>query len=201
MSAYKVLNLYSGIGGNRKMWGNVDVVSVEIDSEIAKVYQSLFPNDKVVVGDAHKFLEEHYQEFDFIWSSPPCPTHGQYRYNVGFRAKGYRAVYPDMKLYEEIIFLKYYFSGKWIVENVMPYYEPLIKPTAILQRHLIWSNFDIPLVDFANDGIRSKNKISDYIDAPDISNTHIKNKRQVLRNCVFPELGNYIFQQARLQNA
>ena len=31
-----------------------------------------------------------------------------------------------MKLYEEIIFLDNYFKGKYVVENVIPYYEPLI---------------------------------------------------------------------------
>ena len=31
-----------------------------------------------------------------------------------------------MKLYQEIIFLEYYYKGKWIVENVIPFYEPII---------------------------------------------------------------------------
>lgn len=191
----RILNLYAGIGGNRKLWKDVNVTAVEIDSNIAAVYSQLYPSDEVVIGDAHAYLQEHYQEFDFIWSSPPCPTHGQYRYNVGFSAKGYKALFPDMKLYEEIIFLQYYFKGKWIVENVKPYYEPLIKPTAQLQRHLIWSNFNIPYADFSTTHIRSKNKISDY-DFADLTNTGIKNKRQVLRNCVIPELGMHVFNAA-----
>jgi DNA (cytosine-5)-methyltransferase 1 len=190
----KVLNLYAGIGGNRRLWTNCDVTAVEIEPEIAKVYQDLFPDDEVVVADAHQYLLDHHKEFDFIWSSPPCPSHGQYRYNVGYRAKGYKPLFPDMRLYEEIIFLQHYFSGKWIVENVKPYYTPLIAPTVILQRHLIWSNFDIPYADFVTTKIRSKNKISDY-DFADITKTKIKNKRQVLRNCVLPELGLHIWKQ------
>ena len=76
----KILNLYAGIGGNRKLWGDKhEVTAVEIDPEIAKIYQDFFPKDKVVVGDAHQFLLEHYKEFDFIWSSPPCPTHSRLR--------------------------------------------------------------------------------------------------------------------------
>lgn len=72
----KILNAYAGIGGNRKLWGDShDITAVEYDPKIAAIYQDLFPNDTVIVGDAHQYLLEHYQEFDFIWCSPPCPTH------------------------------------------------------------------------------------------------------------------------------
>jgi DNA (cytosine-5)-methyltransferase 1 len=187
----RVLNLYAGIGGNRKFWTNCEVTAVELDPKIADVYHSFFTNDTVIVGDAHAYLEKHFSEFDFIWSSPPCPTHGQYRYNVGFRAKGYSAVFPDMKLYEEIIFLKHYFSGLYCVENTKPYYNPLITPSVVLSRHLFWSNFEISQADFGAKHIRSKNKISDF--ETDISETSISNKRQVLRNCVDSDLGLHIF--------
>lgn len=191
----RILNLYAGIGGNRALWrSSHEVCAIESDPKIADVYQSLYPEDNMIIADAHKYLEEHYSEFDFIWSSPPCPSHGQYRYNVGVRAKGYKAVMPDMKLYAEIIFLQHYFKGKWVVENVKPYYKPLIEPTVSLQRHLIWSNFPIEAKYFEKKGLRSKNKISDYADLPDISKTSISNKRQVLRNYVKPELGLYIFE-------
>ena len=188
----RVLNLYAGIGGNRKLWENCEVAAVELDPKIAEVYRSFFPADTVVVGDAHAYLQEHFSEFDFIWSSPPCPTHGQYRYNVGFRAKGYSAVFPDMKLYEEIIFLKHYFSGLYCVENTKPYYDPLIQPSVVLSRHFFWSNFEIRKADFETKHIRSKNKISDYSNF-DIAETNISNKRQVLRNCVDSDLGLHIF--------
>ena len=36
----KVLNLYAGIGGNRKLWKDVEVTAVEINEEIAGVYKS-----------------------------------------------------------------------------------------------------------------------------------------------------------------
>ena len=140
----KVLNLYAGIGGNRKLWTDVDVTAVELNPDIAKIYQDFFPNDKVIVADAHQYLLEHYKEFDFIWSSPPCQTHSQIRYNIGFKAnRKYRkvdAVYPDMSLYQEIILLDKFFSGKWIVENTIPYYEPLIKEQKV-GGHIVWSNF------------------------------------------------------------
>jgi DNA (cytosine-5)-methyltransferase 1 len=72
----KILNLYSGIGGNRKLWGNEhEITSVEYNESIANIYKDLYPNDKVIVADAHEYLQEHFKEFDFIWTSPPCPTH------------------------------------------------------------------------------------------------------------------------------
>ena len=48
-----------------------------------------------------------------------------------------------MGLYEEIIFLDNMFSGKYVVENVIPYYEPLI-PAHKRGRHLYWTNFNLP---------------------------------------------------------
>lgn len=190
----KILNLYSGIGGNRKMWGNVHkVTSVERDENIGKTYRRIFGNDTLIIGDAHQYLLDHFSEFDFIWSSPPCPSHGQYRHNVGVLAKGYKPIFPDMKLYEEIIFLQNYFKGKWVVENVRPYYTPLINPTSVIGRHLFWSNFDIPLFECSAKNIRSKNKISDYASLGfDLSDSGIKNKRQVLRNCVDSKLAMHI---------
>lgn len=72
----KILNLYAGIGGNRQFWGNEHkITAVELIPEIAEVYQRRFPND-IIIGDATKFLEKNYKEFDFIWASPPCQSHG-----------------------------------------------------------------------------------------------------------------------------
>ena len=119
----KVLNLYAGIGGNRKLWSDCDVTAVEIDEETAKVYQDYFPDDSVIVGDAHQYLLDHYMEFDFIWTSPPCPTHS--KINTMANANGKRKVkYPDMKLYQEIVHLQHWFDGDYVVENVVPYYPP-----------------------------------------------------------------------------
>jgi DNA (cytosine-5)-methyltransferase 1 len=85
----KVLNLYSGIGGNRKLWQDVEVTAVEHNPDIARIYKDFFPKDTVIVGDAHEWLLKHYSEFDFIWTSPPCPTHSQFRYRCGFLKKSY----------------------------------------------------------------------------------------------------------------
>jgi DNA (cytosine-5)-methyltransferase 1 len=193
----KILNLYAGIGGNRKLWGdNHEITAVEYDADIAKIYSDLYPGDNMIVSDAHDYLLQHYKEFDFIWSSPPCQSHSRIRQLISVNHRGVPAVYADMKLYQEIIFLQYNFKGKWIVENVRPYYEPLIKPTTQLHRHLIWANFDIPQMEFEkynmrNMGIGELSKMAEV----DLTAYKLTNKRQVLRNCVLPELGLQVFNQ------
>ena len=52
-------------------------------------------------------------------------------------------MFPDMKLFEEILFLQYNFKGKYVVENVIPFYEPLIAAKK-RGRHLYWTNFNLP---------------------------------------------------------
>lgn len=190
----KILNLYSGIGGNRKLWGGEhEVTAVEMDESIAAVYNDLFPNDKLIIGDAHQYLLDHYQEFDFIWTSPPCQTHSSFRQNIGVRFRGSKPVYPDMKLYQEIIFLQHNFKGRYVVENVRPYYKPLIAPDIELDRHYFWSNMFIFSTEFERPKLRSA-QIPDLEEALgfDLSGYKLPNKRQVLRNCVLPSVGKYI---------
>lgn len=198
----KILNLYSGIGGNRKLWENCEVTAVEYNPEIANVYKHFFPNDNLIVGDAHQYLMEHYSEFDFIWSSPPCQSHSSFRQNICVRYRGTEPAYPDMKLYQEIVFLQHNFKGNWVVENVKPYYSPLIDPDFILQRHYFWSNTYVNQKYFKTDLIR-KAQIPDLqkIHGFDLSNFKLENKRQILRNCVSPELGLYIFEEIKKQDA
>jgi DNA (cytosine-5)-methyltransferase 1 len=149
---YKILNLYACLGGNRYKWDEVadeakveiEVTAVELDEELARLYQERFSNDIVIVADAHQYLLDHYKEFDFIWSSPPCPSHSRIRYGqANSKRDNYNPIFPDMKLYEEIIFLDNYYSGKYVVENVIPFYEPLIKAQK-RDRHLYWCNFKLP---------------------------------------------------------
>ena len=146
MKKYRILNLYACLGGNRYKWDevsdNIEVVAVELDPELAKLYQKRFPNDTVIVADAHQYLLDNYQNFDFIWTSPPCPTHSKVRHSQKNR-DSYKAVYPSMSLYEEILFLDNHFEGKYVVENVIPYYQPLI-PAKKRGRHLYWTNFNLP---------------------------------------------------------
>lgn len=139
----KILNLYACLGGNRYKWGNEhEITAVELDPEAARLYQERFPNDTVIVADAHQYLLDHYKEFDFIWSSPPCPTHSRFQTSMKTTRK---MAYPDMKLYQEIIFLDNFFEGKYCIENVIPFYEPLM-PAQKRDRHLYWTNFILPTV-------------------------------------------------------
>ena len=165
----KILNLYACLGGNRYKWGDDhNITAVEWDEELARLYQERFPKDKVIVADAHQYLLDHYKEFDFIWSSPPCPTHSKARY-WGFGKNGKKPIYPDMKLYEEIIFLEYHFKGKYVVENVNPYYEPMLNPKK-RKRHHYWTNFILPsILSDRNDtsliqasGIKALSEFHDY---------------------------------------
>lgn len=197
----KILNLYAGIGGNRKLWGaGHDITAIEFNPTIAATYQDLYPNDKVVVGDAHQYLLDHYHEFDFIWSSPPCQSHSRVRYIVAqsdYVLKNVHPIYPDMKLWQEIIFLSSYAKCDWVVENVIPFYKPLIQPKFTIQRHHFWSNKFILGNYFECDRIQSSNTFKEKNYGINLKKYTFQGieKRQVLRNCVKPELGLYVFQQ------
>lgn len=204
----KVLNLYAGIGGNRKLWGEEhNITAVESEQYIADTYKQLYPEDTVIVADAHQYLLDHHKEFDFIWSSPPCPSHSVT--NSFLYAQGIIR-YPDMKLYEEIIFLKHRYKGKWVVENVKSYYKPLIEPV-IIDRHYFWSNLDIPPLkverNFNVARARASTRISNEEYGKALEDYHkiylpekTKNKRKLLRNAVNPEVGLHIFSQAKETN-
>lgn len=189
----RILNLYAGIGGNRALWGDEhDITAVENVPHIAEVYRQLWPNDTVIEADAHQYLLDHHKEFDFIWSSPPCPTHS--RLQIPLNAIG-NVRYPDMSLYQEIIFLKHFCRVPWVVENVIGYYKPLIPPTRELVRHYFWSNFYLSKFynprghnDLVRHGIAS---LQDY---HGIKLPHgTREKRKLLRNAVMPELGLHVF--------
>jgi len=194
----KVLNLYAGIGGNRKLWDDVDVTAIEWDEDKTQVYKDHFPNDTVVVEDAHEYLKEHYNEYDFIWASPPCPTHSKIRYIDAGEGMQNDPVYPNMKLYEEILFLQGYFEGDYVVENVNGWYDPLIEPQE-RQRHYFWSNFFIPTIELEASNIY-EGTVDEWQDklGYDLSGCDLghNKKKKMLRNCVKPELGEHIFEAA-----
>lgn len=199
----KILNLYSGIGGNRKLWsGDIEVTAVEKEASIAECYKHHFPNDIMIIGDAHEYLLRHFSEFDFIWSSPPCPSHSVFgKLSMLENKKSF--CYPDMALYQEILFLTAFFKGRWVVENTKSYYPPLIKPY-ISGNHFFWSDFFIG--DFKESECRAVNLfkihekekrlgfVLDDFSFKEIEGNHKKDK--VLNNCVEPNLGLHIFNMA-----
>ncbi len=198
----KVLNLYACLGGNRFKWNEVkndiQVTAVEYDEELAKLYKERFPNDTVVVDDAHKYLLDHYKEFDFIWTSPPCPTHSRL---VQSNKNKIKIKYPDMKLYEEILFLKHIYSGKYVVENVIPYYEPLI-PAKKRHRHLYWTNFNLPNILTTREQAKisiGTNEVKKLCKFHDYDFYKYKGKQpinKIARNLVDYEAGKTIFETA-----
>jgi len=207
MKKMKVLNLYACLGGNRYKWDEVakeagieiEVIAVEWDEELARLYQERFPNDVVIVADAHQYLLDHYKEFDFIWSSPPCPSHSRMRKtNTGTGSRKKKATYPDMKLYEEVIFLDNFFDGKYVVENVIPY-TPLITASE-RGRHLYWANFILPsnLNDRkASNFIKAKQKDLEKFHEIDLSNYKgTQRTDKIARNLVDYEAGRTIFETA-----
>lgn len=191
----KILNLYCGIGGNRQLWGNDhDITAIDNNEYVAQCYRNQFPKDTIIVGDAHEFLRVHYKEFDYIWSSPPCQSHSKMRQFSQVNSGRSPAIYPDMSLYQEVIFLRNNFDGLFTVENVKPYYEPLIRPDFELQRHLFWSNVEVDHREFEKDMIRYlQSEGLEKIHGVDLSSYDIPNKRQILRNMTSPELGRHIF--------
>jgi len=201
----KVLNLYACLGGNRYKWDEVakeagidlQVTAVELDPELAKLYQERFPNDTVIVADAHKYLLDRFDDFDFVWTSPPCPSHSRARFA---RRNTTSAKFPDLKLYEEILFLDNWFDGKFIVENVIPYYEPLI-PAKKRGRHLYWTNFNLPndLRSRKSSIMEGKNEVQRWCEFHNYDFTKYKGNQRtdkIARNLVDYEAGRTIFETA-----
>ena len=193
----KVLNLYACLGGNRLLWEDCEVTAVELDPELARMYQERFPNDTVIVADAHQYLLDNYKEFDFIWSSPPCPTHSRIQTSLKNR-ETFKPVYPDMKLYEEIIFLEQFFEGKYCVENVIPYYDLLI-PGHKRDRHIYWTNFNLPNILSTRSesigGLNEHKRLEKFHNYK--CKAGIAGYRDVLRNLVDYEAGLTIYNTMR----
>ena len=202
-SNIRILNLCSGVGGNRAKWTDCEVTAVENEPKIANVYKKLFPDDKVIIGDAYQYLKENFNNFDFIWISPPCQKHSKMMKATRHKV----ADYPDFKLYEVIIFLQNFYKGKWVVENVVPYYKPLIEPTKKIGRHLFWSNFEItaneekqPKGFITKSNLQGKKEMMDWLGIYFEETIYYKKNHcpvQILRNCVHPNVGRAILENAR----
>lgn len=194
----KILNLYACLGGNRYKWSDEhEITAVELDTELARLYKIRFPKDTVIVEDAHEYLLNNYKNFDFIWTSPPCPTHSKIRFA---RHESTKNEYPDMKLYQEILFLQHYFKGKFCVENVIPFYEPLI-PAQKRGRHLYWCNFLLPqiLSNRKATFMEGKNELNLWLKFHEINLSDYKGEQtkiKIARNLVDFVAGNTILETA-----
>lgn len=206
----KILNLYSGLGGNRLKWDGHDITAIENDGNLCSIYSARFPDDTVWQEDAIEFVEnEDLQQFDFIWASPPCTTHSRTTFFHGRKV-------PDLtQLFGLRMFLESNaFHGLYCIENVQPYYKipEEWQPSAKIDRHRFWTNFDLPSVDnLVNSrmlGTTRKDQntiiingkiadLADYHDFPlEILMFFPTRKDKVLRNMLHYSIGKYILDYA-----
>jgi len=209
MKKTKLLNLYSGVGGNVKLLDRTkyEITSIELDTKISAKYKELFPDDILINADAKEYLLNHFEEFDIIWASPPCQSHSK----MAKFGRNRKPIFTDMALYEVIMFLKNYCNDKkWVVENVVPYYKPLIEPTIKIERHLFWSNFEFEEVtvpgikNFINKTtVSGSNELKEWLGLNYTGNVYYRNNHcpaQVLRNCVHPLVGKHIIDSIENKN-
>lgn len=192
----KILNLYAGIGGNRKNWKNCEVTAVENDQATAEIYTKLYPNDEIVLTDAHAYLLNNFEQinktYDLVWASPPCQSHSRIR-AMGSKIK-YQPIYFDENLWQTIILMQTYSKKKWIVENVITYYKALIPPQAIINRHYFWSNFNITPKTFKKRDIKHKNITGQStIYDINIKKYYGPKKREMLRSLIDPAIGEHLY--------
>lgn len=181
----KILNAYCGIGGNRELWGDEhEITAIEFNPKVAAEYKRRYPNDIVIVADAHEYILHNFKSFDFVWASPPCPTHSRTNYFTEAIKKV--PTYPDMKLWQEIIYLKQFCKVPYVIENVIPYYEPFLPQYTQIGRHFIWSNFRISKIEMP------KNEIGTMMKQYVGTGKHAHDKSLADRNAVNSELGLHI---------
>lgn len=198
----KILIGCAGLGGESELWddANNDITHIEIDEKIASVLHKRKPNRTIIVGDAFEYLLHNSQNFDFIWYSPPCQGNSR----MIRSGKNRKPRYPDLRLYEVKIFLDFNFKGKYVIENVVPYYKPLIEPTAKIGRHLLWANFEIsedfelsqPKNFINQTTVAGSQILKEWLGINYDGNLYYNgnhNPGQVLANCVHPKLGMYVF--------
>lgn len=196
----RVLNAYAGIGGNRHLWPtDWEITAVELDPRVAAEYARRYPDDTVLVEDAHAFVLEHAHEFDAVWSSPPCPTHSKLARTVAAKAKVELA--PDPRLWAEIAHLQA-LGGRYVVENVHVYYAPPIAPDVVTERHWYWVS-EVPMMltpltstsraaleeRAADRTMRPADRYADAYGLPRLPVGAVALSRKAMRNAVVPQEG------------
>ena len=93
------------------------------------------------------------------------------------------------------------------MENVIPYYTPLVAPTATIGRHIMWSSAPVSALE----GIEDIKSPPDFINMTNVAGMRKLQEwlgiyyekpvyyegnhcpAQILRNCVHPEIGKKVF--------
>ncbi len=190
---YKVLNLFAGkYGGNRALWSSTEyeITAIELNPENAQTYQSLYPNDKVIIGDATEFIRDKsidLNQFDFIWASPPCQRNSQMMkfYKNTEKRKPLPNLDQTIGLY---FWLKTEYKGLFCIENVQPWFKWLLDPVKI-DRHLFWVNFPLKSISFIDNHSNKHGKIGGIM-------RDKTKKTPEQRDMVNPEIGLYIIESA-----
>jgi len=198
----KILIGCAGIGGESELWDDINnnITHIELDPKIGEIISKRKPNRTVIIGDAFDYLLKNSNEFDFVWFSPPCQGNSR----MIRSGKNRKPRYPDLRLYEVKIFLDFNFKGKYVIENVIPYYTPLIQPSAKIGRHLFWSNFKIdetfeikqPKNFIMLGTVKGAEELKKWLGIDYEGNIYYNGNHdpcQVLRNCVHPLLGYHVF--------
>ena len=187
----KILDLFAGPGGTAKGFHSVksglQYFAVENDLDTLNLHKENNPSSICIFGDAYQWLDR-LEKYDFVWISPPCTTHSRamlYHKNKSSWKE------PDNRLWD-IINLVLKLKTAAVVENVVPWYKPKIKPTCKISRHLFWSNFRI--IPFK---ISEPSKKHKYMYRKDWEQYHnmIFNNRKQARNCLKSEIAAEIFKQ------
>lgn len=200
----KILIGFAGIGGESELWDDSlhQITHVEVDPKIAQKLIERKPNRKVIIGDAVDYLLRNSCNYDFIWLSPPCQRNSR----MILSGKNRKARLPDFLLYELIVWLDYNYKGYYVLENVIPWYVPIIKPSAKIGRHLFWSNFPInenfkidqPKGFINKTTVAGSEELKKWLGIHYDGNLYYNgnhNPGQVVANCVHPKLGLFVFNE------
>ncbi len=181
----KILNLYAGIGGNRALWDklkNIHVTAVESNPKIAAIYSMLYPNYTVIIADAHDYLFKHFQDYDFIWSSPP---------NV---RPAYTPYFEDFTLFQHVFFM-HRFCKAYCIECPDVYWtqeETQIGKPVNCYKSSYWSSFRFPRIavnGIQRDFYMSKETAKRNRTGIDLSVVKYKNKRKLFTDATMPQVG------------
>lgn len=200
----KILVGFAGIAGESELWDDVnnDITHVEIDPKIAQIIINRKLNRNVIIDDAIDYVLNNCHDYDFIWLSPPCQSNTR----MIRSGKNRKPRLPDLLLYELKIWLDYNYKGKYVIENVIPYYSPPIEPSVKIGRHLFWSNFEIsdnfyikqPKNFINKTTVSGSEELKKWLGINYKGNIYYNgnhNPAQVLANCVHPKIGLHVYKE------
>ena len=160
---FTLLDCFCGLGGvsNGFVAEGFDVIGIEIEPDIAKIYKH-----KVIVADILKLKGKDFLGYDVIWGSPPCRDFSTYSYAIWKKGENYQnrkwktPPSSNTGLKNVYAFLNFVRDAEpkiWIMENV-PELEKFLEIKPVLSKvHLtknmirsFWGNFPFFLIPLAD---------------------------------------------------